>query len=101
MDQARAAGALIEFERGAGIIVDRAMYRELVKGAVKRTVAELRVKTAELAEHRKQDRGRAGGAPEDPVVQATRERDRRLRELADQAHGVNLDLGQGLLIVLC
>ncbi len=73
------------------------MYRELVKGAVKRTVAELRVKTAELAEHRKQDRGRAGGAPEDPVVQATRERDRRLRELADQAHGVNLDLGQGLL----
>jgi len=97
VDQARAAGALIEFERGAGIIVDRALYRELVKGAVKRTVEELRVKTAELAKQRKQDRRRGGATPEDPVAQATRERDRQLRELANQAHGVNLDLGQGLL----
>ena len=97
VDQARAAEVLIEFEGGAGIIVDRALYRELVKSAVKRTVDELRVKAAELAEQRKQDRGRGGGPPEDPVAQATRDRDRQLRELADQAHGVNLDLGQGLL----
>jgi hypothetical protein len=73
VDQARAAEVLIEFERAAGIIVDRALYRELVKGAVKRTVDELRVKAAELAEQRKQDRSRGAGTPEDPVAQATRE----------------------------
>jgi hypothetical protein len=33
VDQARAAGVLIEFERGRPIIVDRPLYRELVKGA--------------------------------------------------------------------
>jgi hypothetical protein len=97
VDQARAAEVLIEFERGIGIIVDRALYRELVKGAVRRTVEELRVKAAEVVEQRKQHRSRGARTPEDPVAHATRERDRQLRELADQAHGVNLDLGQGLL----
>jgi hypothetical protein len=97
VDQARAAGVLIEFERGAAIIVDRPLYRELVKRAVKQTVEQLRVKAAELAEQRKQDRKRAGGAPVDPVAEAHRERDRRLRELAEQAHGVNLDLGDSLM----
>jgi hypothetical protein len=95
VDQARAAEVLIEFERGAGIIVDRAVYRELVKGAVKRTVDELHVKAAELAEQRKRDRSQ-GGTQADPMAEAARERDRQLRELADQAHGVNLDLGQSL-----
>ena len=37
VDQARAAGVLIEFERGRPIIVDRPLYRELVKAAIKRT----------------------------------------------------------------
>jgi ParB/RepB/Spo0J family partition protein len=97
VDQARAAEVLIEFERGAGVIVDRALYRELVKGAVKRTVAELSIKAAELAEQRKQERSRGRGTAADPVAHAARERDRELRELADQAHGVNLDLGQSLL----
>src|SRR5450755_3024840 len=97
VDQARAAGVLIEFERGAAIIVDRPLYRELVKSAVKRTVEQLRAKAAELAEQRKQDRKRTGGAPVDPVAEANRERDRQLRELADQAHGVNLGLGGNLL----
>ena len=97
VDQARAAGVLIEFERGAAIIVDRPLYRELVKSAVKRTVEQLRVKVAELAEQRKQDRKRTGGAPVDPVAEAHRERDRQLRELAEQAHGVNLDLGDSLM----
>ena len=97
VDQARAAAVLIELERSAPIIVDRALYRELVNGAVKRTVEQLREKAAELAEQRKQDRQRSGGTPADPVAEAGRERDRQLRELADQAHGVNLDLGQSLL----
>jgi hypothetical protein len=45
VDQARAAGVLIEFD-GAGrpIIVDRPLYRELVKGAIKRTHDELEAK---------------------------------------------------------
>jgi hypothetical protein len=97
VDQARAATVLIEFQRSAPIIVDRALYRELVKGAVKRSVQQLREKAAGLEEQRKQDRRRSGGTPEDPVREAGRQRDRQLRELADQAHGVNLDLGQGLL----
>src|SRR3954469_6112116 len=46
VDQARAHGSLIEFEHGRPIVVDRALYRELVKGAVKRTHAELQVKAA-------------------------------------------------------
>src|SRR5829696_7710821 len=42
VDQARAAGVLIEFERGRPIIVDRALYRELVKGAIKQTTTSSR-----------------------------------------------------------
>jgi hypothetical protein len=37
VDQERAAGVLIEFERGRPITVDRPLYRELVKSAIKRT----------------------------------------------------------------
>ncbi len=91
VDQARAAGVLIEFERGRPIIVDRSLYRELVKGAVKRTHAELEARTASVAEEKKA--ARASKRPVDPVAVAKRERDARLRELADQAHGANLDLG--------
>jgi ParB/RepB/Spo0J family partition protein len=96
VDQARAAGVLIEFDRATPIIVDRSLYREIVKGAITRTVEDLGVKAAERAKQRAQDRKRTGGAV-DPVAEANRERDRQLRDLADQAHGVNLDLGRGLL----
>src|ERR687897_461356 len=44
VDQARAAGVLIEFERGRPIIVDRPLYRELVKTAIERTHGELQTK---------------------------------------------------------
>ena len=97
VDRARAAAVLIEFERSAAIIVDRVLYRELVKCAVKRTVEQLREKAAALVEQHRQDRQRSGGAQTDPTAEADRERDRQFRELADQAHGVNLDLGQSLL----
>jgi hypothetical protein len=97
VDQARAAGVLIEFENSRPIIVDRALYRELAKTAIKRTVEELQIKAADLAERKKQARKRTGGAPIDPIAEAKRERDQQLRELADQGHGVNLDLGACLL----
>ena len=42
VDQARAAGVLIEFGRAAPIICDRSLYRELVNHASARTLEELR-----------------------------------------------------------
>src|SRR3954468_12149412 len=84
-DQARAAGVLIEFEHGRPIIVDRPLYRELVKTAIKRTHNELEAKAAAPAREKKT--ARASKAPADPVTVAKRERDAQLRELADQAHG--------------
>jgi len=95
VDQARAAGVLIEFERGRPIIVDRALYRELAKGAVKRTHEELDAKAAAAANDKKSTR--ADKAPADPVTVAKRELDAQLRELTDQAHGANLDLGHELV----
>jgi ParB/RepB/Spo0J family partition protein len=96
VDQARAAGVLIEFEQGRPVIVDRPLYRELAKAALKRTLDELAAKAAAAAEQKKSDLG-AGKPPADPLSAARRERDRQLRELADQAHGANLDLGAALL----
>jgi hypothetical protein len=69
VDQARAAGALIEFERGRPIIVDRPLYRELVKRAIKRTHAELEAKATAAAKEKK-DR-RASKQPADPVAVAS------------------------------
>lgn len=97
VDRARAAGVLIEFERGRPVIVDRALYRELAKDAVRRTVEDLHVRAAEAAAQRLEARKLAAGSDADPVDEAKRERDRQLRELGDQAHGANLDLGASLL----
>jgi ParB/RepB/Spo0J family partition protein len=95
VDQARAAGVLIEFERGRPIIVDRSVYRELVKGAIMRTHDELETKAAAAADERKA--ARSSKAPADLLTAAKRDRDAQLRELADQAHGANLDLGASLM----
>jgi hypothetical protein len=95
VDQARAAGVLIEFERGRPIIVDRPLYRELVKTAIKRTHDDLEVKAESAAKDQKASR--AGKAPADPTTLAKRERDAQLRELTDQAHGANTDLGHALI----
>src|SRR3954447_4550590 len=46
VDQARAPGVLIEFDGPGPIIVDRPLYRELVKAAIKRTHHELEAKAA-------------------------------------------------------
>src|SRR3954449_12703048 len=86
VDQARAAGVLIEFDGpGRPIIVDRPLYRELVKAAIKRTHHELEIKAAAVAKDKQT--ALATKAPADPVTVAKRERDAQLRELADQAHG--------------
>jgi hypothetical protein len=95
VDQARAAGVLIEFERGRPIIVDRPLYRELVKTAIKRTHDDLEAKARRSAKDKKATR--AGKTPADPITLAKRERDTQLRELTDQAHGANTDLGHALI----
>ena len=95
VDQARAAGVLIEFEHGRPIIVDRPLYRELVKAAIKRTHDDLEAKAAAAAKEK--TTARAGKQPADPLTVAKRERDAQLRELTDQAHGANLDLGHALI----
>ena len=46
---------------------------------------------------KKASRGRSPDQPADPVADARREEQRQLRELSERAHGVNLDLGAGLL----
>ena len=95
VDRARAAGVLIELERGRPIIVDRPLYRELVKTAIKRTHDDLQAKAETAAKEKKASR--ADEAPADPVTVAKRERDTQLRELTDQAHGANTDLGHALV----
>jgi hypothetical protein len=96
VDQARAAGVLIEFDGpGRPIIVHRPIYRELVKTAINRTHAELATKASTLA--REKQSARAAKTPSDPVTTAKRERDAQLRELTNQAHGANLDLGHALI----
>jgi hypothetical protein len=74
---------LIEFERGRPIIVDRPLYRELVKTAIKRTHNELEAK-ADRGREGEEER-RVGQGAADPVTVAKRERDAQLRELTDQA----------------
>lgn len=96
VDQARAASVVIEFDRGVPIIVDRGLYRELSKQAIARAVGQLREKAAAVAAKKKTGR-RAGAKAADPVAEARREEQRQVRELSEQAHGINLDLGAGLL----
>jgi len=97
VDQARAAGVTIEFEHGAPLIVDRSLYRELVKQAIARTVSELEARVADQAAERQASRTANRSAPADPLADAERDERRQLRVCGEEAHGVNLDLGAGLL----
>jgi hypothetical protein len=94
VDHARAAGVLIELDRGAPIITDLALYRELVKQAIARTVEELRDRATAQAQTK-----RSGAVERErtPHEQLDAEHRATLRELARQAHGTNLDLGAALL----
>ena len=96
VDQARAAGVLIEFDHGTPLITDRALLRELAKQAIQRTLSELHA-ASERAESERSSR-RAHGMPErTPEQQLEAEHRAALRELTARAHGTNLDLGAALL----
>lgn len=97
VDQARAAGVLIEFENSQPIIVDRSLYRELAKQAIKRTVEQLRDDAERTKAERNQQAKERSSHPADPLDVARREHSRRTRELAEQAHGANIDLGWALM----
>ena len=100
VDQARAAGVLLELGR-APIVLDRALYRELAKGAVARTVETLRARVGERAEEKAaQRRGARDQRERSPLDQLEAEHRAQAREYATRAHGVNLDLGAALLDTL-
>ena len=67
----------------------------VVKAAVKRTHDDLEAKAAAAAKEK--TTARAGQQSSDLGTVAKRERDAQLRELTDQAHGANLDLGHALI----
>jgi len=95
VDQARAAGVLIEFENSRPVIVDRAVYRELVKQAIRRHLQQLTVRVQQQDADRKAAK-QANRADVDPVAEVKREHGRRMRTLAGQAHNANTDLGWAL-----
>jgi ParB/RepB/Spo0J family partition protein len=102
VDQARAAGVLIEFnsERSFPIICDRKLFRQLCRDALKRTISELEQQLVARDEDRKaerQARAQLPDTPADPVADAERTHRRRMTEISEDAHGANLDLGRGLL----
>ena len=96
-DQARAAGVLIELDRSAPIITDLALYRELTKQAIARTVEQQRERAAAKA---KGERTGAAKRERTPREDLDVEHRATLRELTRQAHGTNLDLGAALLTEL-
>jgi ParB/RepB/Spo0J family partition protein len=97
IDQARAAGVLLELDR-TQVILDRAMYRELVKAAVARTVEDLRARAQERAnEQRERNAANGGKRARTPREETDAEHRAQAREFTRRAHAVNLDLGAALL----
>ncbi|MGO8906755.1 MAG: ParB/RepB/Spo0J family partition protein [Solirubrobacteraceae bacterium] len=96
VDQARAAGVLIEFEHGTPIITDRPLFRELAKQAIDRTLQELRAAKHQDASDRA-DRKAQGKDEPTPRQQLEAGHRATVRQLTARAHGTNLDLGAALL----
>ena len=97
LDQARAAGVLLELDR-TQVILDRGVYRELVKAAVARTVEELRARAQERASEQRERKSASGSKRErTPREDADAEHRAQAREFTRRAHAVNLDLGAALL----
>jgi ParB/RepB/Spo0J family partition protein len=97
VDQARAAGVLIEIEDAPPIIVDRPLYRELAKSAIANTVVELDERKQRKAQQQTQLRAASAARPRTPKDELDIEHRAQAREFARRAHGVNLDLGAALL----
>jgi hypothetical protein len=97
IDQARAAGVLLELGR-TQVILDRGVYRELVKAAVASTVEDLRTRALERASEQRERKSASGGGRErTPREEADAEHRAQTREFTRRAHLVNLDLGAALL----
>ncbi len=96
INQARAAAVLIEFEDEVPIITDRALYRELAKQAIKRTVGELQATVDAQGVEREARRGK-GKEERTPEQQLEAEHRAAMRQFAVRGHGTNLDLGTSLL----
>jgi ParB/RepB/Spo0J family partition protein len=99
VDQARAAGVLIEFEHGNPVITDRALYRELVKQAIARTRDELQT-AKDAADADRGSRHSKGQAERTPQQKLEAEHRASVREFTRRAHATNLDLGSALLTQL-
>jgi ParB/RepB/Spo0J family partition protein len=96
VDQARAAGVLIEFEHSTPIITDRPLLRELAKQAISRTLEDLRAaKQQDVSECA--DRRAQGKREPTPRERLDAEHRAAVRNLTVRAHGTNLDLGTALL----
>jgi hypothetical protein len=89
--------ALLELDGSAPIITDLALYRELVRQAIVRTVEQLREKAAAKARAKRTGEGQRERTPREELDVEHRA---TLRELTRQAHGTNLDLGARLLTEL-
>jgi ParB/RepB/Spo0J family partition protein len=96
VDQARAAGVLLEFDHGIPIITDRALLRELAKQAITRTLEELHAAKQRDASERTSRRAQ-GKQERTPQQKLDAEHRARVRQLTARAHGTNLDLGAALL----
>jgi ParB/RepB/Spo0J family partition protein len=96
VDQARAAGVLLEFEHGTPIITDRSVFRELAKQAIERTVTELR-SAKKSGDAQRSRRGAKSKRQETPMQKLDAGHRASVREFKRRAHGTNLDLGSALL----
>jgi ParB/RepB/Spo0J family partition protein len=96
VDQARAAGVLVEFENATPIITDRELLRELARQAIERTASELRARSEALAAEKADARSSRG---REPTARQALDAEHRasMRELTANAHGTNLALGSALL----
>lgn len=84
-DQARAAGVLLELDR-TQVILDRAVYRELVKAAIARTVEELLARAqVRASEHRERKGG--GGAGRERTPREDPDAEHRHASSPARAHG--------------
>jgi hypothetical protein len=87
---------LLELDRTL-VILDRCVYRELVKAAVARTVEELRARTQERASEQRERKSAGTKRERTPREYADAEHRAQQREFTRRAHAVNLDLGAALL----
>jgi hypothetical protein len=89
---------LLELDERTQVILDRGVYRELVKAAVARTVEDLRARVAARATEQRERKATAAGKRErTPRDEADVELRAQAREFTRRAHNVNLDLGTALL----